>query len=67
MLTISTVHCWFDPRRQPVYRLAHGVCEVVHSSLLRSAVKDLADLAAVQPELDVVLLVSQRVLAEGEP
>ena len=64
---IQTVHNWLNPRRQLVYRLAHGLIEVFHSSPLRSPVEDFTDLGAVEPELDVVLLIGQGFLNKGGP
>ena len=64
---IQPVHNWLNPRRQLVYRLAHGLIEVFHSSPLRSPVEDFTDLGAVEPELDVVLLIGQGFLNKGGP
>ena len=62
-----TTCSWSNPRRQLIHRLAHGQTEVLRSSPLRSPIEDFTDLSAVEPKLDVVLLVGQGFLDKGGP
>ena len=61
-----TVHCWFDPRGQLVYRLAHGPTEVAQSLPIHSPTQRSADIGAGQPKVNVILVVNYSVLDERE-
>lgn len=52
----------FDPRRQLLYRLAHGLSEVVQFPSIHRPVKGSTDVGAVQPEFDVSQFVNLGVL-----
>ena len=57
---------WFNSRLQLIYRIAHGLTEVVQFLSVHSPVKRSTDISAGQPELDVIHLVGHRVLAVCE-
>ena len=67
MSAAQNAHRGFNPRRQLVYRLAHGPTEVVQFLPVRSPIKSSADIGAIQPEFDVILVIDHRFLVEGEP
>ena len=52
----------FNPRRQLLNRLSHGLAEVIQLLPVHSLVKGFAHINAGQPELDVVGFVVYRVL-----
>ena len=60
------MYCLFDSRRQLVYRIAHGIAEVVWLFSIHSPVKGSTDISTGQPELDVILFVDHRVLTDRE-
>ena len=62
----ETFHRRFNPRRQLVYRLAHGLTEVVLFLPGRSSIKGFTDIGAVKPKLDVILFVGYGFLVDGE-
>jgi len=58
---------WFDPRRQLIYRVTHGLTEIVQFLSVHPPIEGSADIGAVQPELDVFLFVDHRILDTREP
>ena len=60
------MHCLFDSRPQLIYRIAHGLVEIVQPFSIHSSVKGSTDISTGQPELDVILFVDHRVLTDRE-
>ena len=56
------MHRWFDPRRQLIYRLAHGPTKVVQFLSVHSPIKGSAYVGASQPEVDVVGFIAHGIL-----
>ena len=61
------VHHWFNSRRQLIYRVAHGLVEVVQFLSTHSPFKSSTDIGTGQSEFDVIHFVSHRVLVMCEP
>ena len=60
------VYCLFDSHHQLIYRIAHGLAEVVQLLSIHSPVKGSTGISTGQPELDAILFVGHRVLANRE-
>ena len=62
-----SVYCRFNSRRQLIYRIAHGLAEVVRLLSIHSPVEGFTDISTGKPKFDVVLLIGHRVLTMCEP
>jgi hypothetical protein len=56
------MHRWFNPRRQLIYRLAHGSTKVVQFLSVHPPIKGSAYISASQPEVDVVGFIAHGIL-----
>jgi hypothetical protein len=62
----SSMYRWCSPRHQLVYRLTHGLTEDGQFLRVHPPVERCTDPGAVQPELDVILLVDHGILGRRE-
>ena len=60
------LHRWFNSRRQLIYRITHGLAEVVQFLPVHSPIKSSTDIGTGQPELDIILFIDHCVLAMCE-
>ena len=61
------VYNWFNSHRQLVYRITHGLAEVVHLLSIHSPVQGRTNIGAEQPELDEIFFVGHGILPMCEP
>jgi hypothetical protein len=59
---LSRLHHWFNPHRQPIHRLAHGLTEVVLFLPVHCPFKGSTNIGAGQPEVDIVGFVGHEIL-----
>ena len=57
----------FNSQRQPIYRIAHGLGELVRFLSVHAPVERLTDISAEQSKLSVIQVVNRRVLVRCEP
>ena len=60
-------HHQIDSPLQLLYRVAHGLAEIVHPLSIRSPPKGVTHVGAEYPEVDAILFVGQLVLSIIEP
>ena len=61
-----SVYRWMDSRLQPVYRITHGLAEVVQFLSIRSSFEGITDASTEYPEVYAILIVGHLVLARYE-